>query len=422
MSSFYFQKPKGTQDFFGDKLSQLRVVESTFYKICQRFNFKLFVTPLFEQEALIRRSVGADCDVVNKELYQFKDKNGRELVLRPEGTAPLIRAFIENKLYHQPKRFPHKYAYFGKMYRYEQPQSGRYREFYQAGIEFLAEKADILQDFEVIEFAAHFLNMLGIHSWKLKLNFLGSPAEITSFSEALFIFFSENSQELSATSLERLKLRKPLRILDDKDEQSKSFFQHVPKISHFLTRESTQYFASLQTTLQKAGIEFEVDETLVRGLDYYTGVVFEFLDTSTSSSQNTLIGGGRYNHLVKSLGGPSLLGIGFGAGVERLMMAAPPQNISVFPKIFVGLSSEIIDIFLLDTLTLVRQLREHFLVDYNTSPATVSEVFKIFFHLKFDILILPQKDFQFFEVINKNKQRKLLDKFQLFEFLRTLEN
>lgn len=163
MSSFYFKKPKGTQDFFGDKLSQLRVVESTFYKICQRFNFELFVTPLFEQEELIRRSVGADCDVVNKELYQFKDKNGRELVLRPEGTAPLIRAFIENKLYHQPKHFPHKYAYFGKMCRYEQPQSGRYREFYQAGIEFLAEKADVLQDFEVIEFAAHFLNMLGIH-------------------------------------------------------------------------------------------------------------------------------------------------------------------------------------------------------------------------------------------------------------------
>lgn len=251
---------------------------------------------------------------------------------------------------------------------------------------------------------------------------MGSPAEITSFSEALFVFFSENSQELSATSLERLKLRKPLRILDDKDEQSKSFFQHVPKISDFLTQESTQYFARLQNILQKAGIEFEVDETLVRGLDYYTGVVFEFLDTSTSSSQNTLIGGGRYNHLVKSLGGPSFLGIGFGAGVERLMMVAPPQNISVFPKIFVGLTSEIIDTFLLVTLTLVRQLREHFLVDYNTSPATVSEVFKIFFHLKFDILILPQKDFQFFEVIDKNKQRKLLDKFQLFEFFKTLED
>ena len=308
------QKPRGTKDIFGNKSKLRNFVFQTLEQISKIFNFKQIEVPIFEFKNVFVRSIGEASDVVAKEMYHFKDKSNRDLVLRPEGTAGVIRAVIENKLYSQP--LPLKLFYLGPMFRYENPQKGRQRQFTQYGIEVLGPRSPYL-DAEVVLMAVTILDALKI-KYVLKINSLGDQKTRDTWTNALRNYFSEYKNQLEPKSLLRLT-KNPARILDDKDEMKKPFVKNAPPISKFYSQEAKEYFKTMHSFLEKMDIQFTIDHNLVRGFDYYTDIVFEFLPLNDKSSQSTMIGGGRYNNLVAKLGGPNLSGIGFAIGIERLI-------------------------------------------------------------------------------------------------------
>jgi histidyl-tRNA synthetase len=323
-----FTKPKGTKDLIGNQELIFSFVERLLIDIASLYNFSRIRTPIFESKDLFVRTTGEETEIVKKEMYEFKDKKGRELALKPEGTAPTIRAFIENKLYAlNPDT---KLYYLNSMYRYERPQKGRQREFYQFGVEYIGDK-NVLKDIELIKMSYTILNALKIKNYRLEINSLGSSKTQSEYTKLLKEYFNKNIENLGEDAKSRLETN-PLRILDDKKEMDKPYYKGIPSITECYSLEDKNYFNAFLKILNSLNIEYVVNEKLVRGLDYYSDVIFEFIDTNIKSAQSTFIGGGRYGNLVSKLGGPEISGAGFAIGMERLINNIEPSIIKIISK------------------------------------------------------------------------------------------
>ena len=277
----------------------------------QLYNINYIRTPVFENSELFRRGVGEETDIVSKEMYEFKDKSDRSLTLRPEGTAGVVRSYIENKMTNNLVK-PVKFYYIEPMYRYERPQSGRYREFTQFGIEVLGE-SNPLVDMEVISAVIEIFNRLGLENIKLKINTLGDKSSRETYKKLLIDHFNNYKDNLCSDCQRRL-VTNPLRILDCKIDREKDFFKDAPKIRDYLSDQSKAYFERVEEYLKELNINYEIDDNLVRGLDYYDELVFEI-----EVDNSTICGGGRYNRLVKELGGDDTCAFGFAIGMERFL-------------------------------------------------------------------------------------------------------
>lgn len=321
-------KMKGTLDYFGDQLNGYRFIEQVAKECCKSYNFKELILPTFEATELFARGVGEGSDIVSKEMYTFMDRSDRSITLRPEGTAGVTRWFVENKMYVNPGLS--KYFYIGSMYRYERPQAGRYREFKQFGIEVFGQGSAYL-DADVISMAANFLNKLGIKNIKVLVNNIGSKVSRTNYEKALIEYFSKYIDQMCSDCKNRL-VKNPLRILDCKVDKDTDIMKNAPKISDYLVEEDKKYRDNVLSALDALGIKYQESENLVRGLDYYTSTVFEFIYDDPSSPINglTLLGGGRYNGLSKEIGGPDVDAIGFACGIERLILVM--NELGVMPK------------------------------------------------------------------------------------------
>ena len=311
-------KIKGTIDYFGKEVNKYRYIENVARSISKQFGYSEIVTPIFEATEVFARGVGEGTDIVNKEMYTFKDRSDKSLTLRPEGTAGVSRAYVENKMYVDPGL--KKLFYFEQMFRCERPQAGRYRAFTQFGVEALGNGSAYL-DADVIYFGYLFLQKLGIKNVKVAINTIGSKAGRAKYEEALKEYFSAHIDEMCNDCKTRLE-KNPLRILDCKVDSKSAVMENAPKIIDYLSDEDKAYFDKVLTCLDKLGVEYVIEQKLVRGLDYYNNTVFEFIYNDETSNINglTLLGGGRYNGLSKEFDGPETEAIGFGTGVERLMM------------------------------------------------------------------------------------------------------
>lgn len=319
------QKPKGTYDLFGDESKKWLYVESLIKNICEKYNYNYIKVPTFERSELFHRGVGKSTDIVRKETYDFKDRSDRDMTLRPEGTAGVVRSYIENKQYIEPiiKEF-----YIGSNFRYERPQSGRLREHTQFGVEVFGSDSPAI-DAEVISIAVLLFKMLGLKGIKVKINSLGDDESREKYKEALVEHFKPRINELCEDCINRLELN-PLRILDCKVDSEHELLRKAPVTIDYLNEESKGYFERVLKYLDILEIKYEIDTKLVRGLDYYTHTIFEVqADIEGFGSQNTLCGGGRYNNLVETLDGPETPGVGFGMGMERLLLALEKENIDL---------------------------------------------------------------------------------------------
>ena len=309
------QPVRGTADLMPRQKSQMNIVLEKASLIASRYGFQDMETPIFEFTEVFSRPLGESSDVVAKETYSFEDRGGSSLTLRPEGTASVMRALISNGL---TQSLPQKFFYAGPMFRYERPQKGRMRQFHQIGCEYIG-SFNPLADAEVIGCAAQFLSELGVlHSCRLHLNSLGDGESRDTYRAALVAFLSHYKNELSSDSQRRLN-ENPLRILDSKADEDREILKNAPQLPAFLTTQAQQHFEQVTYALDKAGINWQLDINLVRGLDYYSHTAFEFI-TDELGSQGTVLGGGRYDGLSAMLGGPEIGAVGFAAGVERLAL------------------------------------------------------------------------------------------------------
>lgn len=320
-------KIKGTIDFFGYEVEKYRYIEKVCVDIAKKFGYSEVITPIIEATDVFVRSVGESSDIVNKEMYTFTDRGNRSLTLRPEGTAPMMRMFVENKLYVNPGLA--KYYYFGPIFRYERPQKGRYHQFTQFGVETYGLENPLL-DADVINLACKIMNALGIENVKVCLNTLGSKEARGAYIPALKEYFEPHLDEMCPDCRVRFE-KNPLRMLDCKADANTLVMMNVPKISDYLTEEDKVYFEELKEALDILGIKYEVSDKLVRGLDYYSNDVFELIYDNPDSAINglTLCAGGRYNDMGRDFDGPDVKAIGFAFGVERMMMALDELGIKV---------------------------------------------------------------------------------------------
>jgi len=328
-----FQKPRGTKDILPKDIYKWHFVEKTISDVTRAFNFYEIRTPAFENTELFARGVGSETDIVGKEMYTFQDKGGDSLTLRPEGTAPFIRAYLENSMGAESQ--VHKLYYITSMFRYEKPQAGRYREHTQFGAEIVGSDS-IYTDVELILLAKEVYNKCGIDNFKVKINSIGKADERRNYISVLQEYLKKNINELSEESKKRLETN-PLRILDSKDRNDRKVTDSVPKILEHLSDESRARFDKVINELTKLGVDHEIDFRLVRGLDYYTDTTFEFI-SSELGSQDALGGGGRYDGLVEQLGGKPVPGVGFGSGIERIIIVAEKNHFSFtepsHPKVY----------------------------------------------------------------------------------------
>ena len=321
------QKPKGTYDVFGNNGKQILYIEELLKALMKQYNYEYFRTPIFESSELFHRGVGETTDIVTKETYDFKDRGDRNMTLRPEGTAGIVRSFIENKMYGNAS-MPVKSWYYGPMYRYERPQSGRFREFYQFGVEVFGCDNPII-DAEVISIAVNFYKLIGLKGIKVNINSLGDIESRNNYREALKEYFRPHLDTLCEDCNNRFE-KNPLRILDCKVDNHLDIMKNAPKITDYLNETSKKHFEEVQKYLDALEIEYVVNPNIVRGLDYYTHTVFEVeAEIEGFGSQNVLCAGGRYNHLVEQIGGPSTSGVGFALGLERLLAALESENINL---------------------------------------------------------------------------------------------
>ena len=296
------QKPKGTYDVYGKSSKQILYIEKLMKTLMEKYNYEYCRTPLFESSELFHRGVGETTDIVSKETYDFTDRGNRNMTLRPEGTAGIVRSFVENKMYANPT-MPVKAWYYGPMYRYERPQSGRFREFYQFGVEVFGSD-DAMIDAEVISIPVNFYKLLGLKGLKVKINSLGHTESRLNYKETLLKHFKPYLNCLCEDCQSRYE-KNPMRILDCKVDREHESLKSAPKITDYLNETSKKHFQKVQKYLKSMSIPFEVDTSIVRGLDYYTHTVFEVeADIKDFGSQNVLCGGGRYNSLVETIGGP----------------------------------------------------------------------------------------------------------------------
>ena len=307
--------PKGTKDILPESSEKWQYIEDTFRKICKQYGAEEIRTPMFEHTELFRRGVGDTTDIVQKEMYTFEDLAGRSISLKPEGTAGVVRSYIENKLYAQTK--PSKLSYITPCFRYERPQAGRLREFHQMGIEILG-TGSMMADTEAITLAMDFFDALGVGELELRINSIGCPECRATYKKALQDFLRPKYDELCDVCKDRFE-RNPMRILDCKVPSCGEISKDAPRMIDYLCEDCSAAFEELKLNLDSVGIEYIVDSDIVRGLDYYTKTAFEIV-TNTIGAQGTVCGGGRYDHLVEALGGPDVPGIGFALGIERLMI------------------------------------------------------------------------------------------------------
>ena len=320
-------KPKGTYDIYGEEAKRWQYVSRVVDEVMERYNYGFIRTPIFESTELFHRGVGDTTDIVSKETYDFMDRGERNMTLRPEGTAGVVRSYIENKMYGDANQ-PVKLYYNGTMYRYERPQSGRDRELTQFGVEVLG-SSDPAMDAEVISVAVNIFKMLGLKGVKVKINSLGDTESRNNYRDALVEYFKPHMSELCPDCNERL-IKNPLRILDCKFDANLDVIKNAPTILDYLNEDSKNRFLDVQNYLEVLDIDYEVDPKIVRGLDYYCHTVFEIEATVEGfGSNNVLAGGGRYDTLVSNLGGPETPGIGFACGLGRLINALKLENIEL---------------------------------------------------------------------------------------------
>ncbi len=311
------QRPKGTLDVYGTDGTIYNYIYNSAQEIMSGYNFEFIKIPTFEETSLFYRGVGEGTDIVNKETYDFVDKGERKMTLRPEFTAGVIRSYIENKMY--ADNSVKKLWYFGSAFRYERPQSGRYREFTQFGVEVLGVR-NAFMDAEVISLAYRFLSGLGITNMKVKLNTLGDKESRQNYRDVLYDYLKKDYDSLCDTCKDRLE-RNPLRILDCKYDNERDYIKNAPKTLDYLNDESKKYFDEVKEALECLDIPYIVDSSLVRGLDYYSDTVFEIIcDYEELGKANTICAGGRYDGLVELLDGPKTPGIGFAMGLERIII------------------------------------------------------------------------------------------------------
>ena len=320
------QKPKGTQDILPGDSAKWQYVENVARETFKKYNYGEIRTPMFEHYEVISRSVGDTTDIVTKEMYDSHDKGDRHITLRPEGTAPVVCSYVENKLFAPEVQKPVKVYYIGSMFRYERPQAGRLREFHQLGVECFGSK-NPATDVETIAMAYQLFNTLGIKDVTLHLNSLGNTDSRLAYRQALIDYLTPMRESLSKDSQRRLE-ENPLRVLDSKEKEDKVAVENAPSILDYLDEESQTHFDEVRAMLDSLNIPYVIDTNMVRGLDYYNHTIFEFI-TTIDKSELTICAGGRYDSLVEYFGGPETAGFGFGLGLERLLLVLDKQGIKL---------------------------------------------------------------------------------------------
>ncbi|KUK11084.1 MAG: Histidine--tRNA ligase [Clostridia bacterium 41_269] len=350
------KRPRGTNDILPGEVEAWQFIEKTARNLCREYGYKEIRTPIFEHTELFYRGVGDTTDIVEKEMYDFKDKGGRSLTLRPEGTAPVVRAFLENKLYSESQ--PIKLYYIGPMFRYGRPQAGRLRQFHQFGIEVFGSK-DPAVDAEIISLAVDFYKRLGMKAFDVQINSVGCSRCRPKVKERLHEYLIAYKGELCETCLGRLE-RNPLRIFDCKSKVCQRIMSSAPKPLDFLCDECREHFDKVKNYLDVLEINYSVNPGLVRGLDYYTNTAFEFFAEGIGA-QNSIGGGGRYDNLVETCGGPATPGIGFGLGLERTLMALQSQKVELpldrSPDVFVAVADKNSDFAVNEAVRILAILR-----------------------------------------------------------------
>lgn len=368
-------KIKGTQDILPSEINKWQDLEEVMRNVSKLFNFKEIRTPIFEASELFHRSVGETTDIVKKETYDFEDRGKRMNTLRPEGTASVVRSVIENKLYTE-ENLPLKLYYYGPMFRYERPQKGRQRQFHQFGAEIIGTDSP-LADAEIINFAATFLKALKINDIKIQINSLGDKESKERYMEALRDYLKPNIQHLCNDCNRRYE-ENPLRVLDCKVDMDNPVLINAPKPVDYLSDEAKMHFDHVIIALEELGLDYEINKNLVRGLDYYTHTVFEITsDLETLGAQSTLVGGGRYNNLYKSLEGPDLPAVGFAFGIERLLLALEAVNKEEIKDFIHCYFISIGDIYQTEALKIINDLRHGgIIIDYDFFNKNLKQQFK----------------------------------------------
>ncbi|MGH9274845.1 MAG: histidine--tRNA ligase, partial [Acidimicrobiales bacterium] len=343
-----FRAPKGTQDVLPPESARWEALLATFARVADSYGYGLIQSPMFEDLGVFQR-LGEGTDVVTKEMYEFEDKGGRHVALRPDGTAPVARAYIQ----HRPS-VPWKVWYATPIFRYEQPQAGRLRQHHQLGVECVG-SADPDVDVEIIAFGHTYLSALGLREWRLVLNFMGTPADRVAYTAVLQAWLRERMGDLSPDDAAKVESH-PIRVLDSKREATRAVLADAPRMVEHLDAASMAHGVRVQAGLRALGIPFEIDERLVRGLDYYTHTVFEFQSDALGNAQSTILAGGRYDGLIEQLGGPPTPGIGFGSGIERVLLTCDAEGVTPAPV-------RAVDVYVIDTtggaaaVTVAQQIR-----------------------------------------------------------------
>jgi histidyl-tRNA synthetase len=318
------EAPRGTHDVLPSDQPLWQKITGEMERLCALYGYRKIQTPVFEDVDLFQRTSGTGSDIVQKEMYVFEDRSGRKLALRPEGTAPICRAYLEHGMQREPQ--PVKLYTIASMYRYDKPQRGRYREHWQLSLENVGSE-DPATDAEVIQFYDTLLGNLGVGRYELQLNSIGDRNCRPGYIEKLNAWLDEHSDVLDDDAKQK-RATSPLRVFDVKNEKVRAALQDAPKIGESLCAECDEHFAHVRAYLDSYGVGYTLEPTLVRGLDYYTRTAFEFLGPDESTQASTICGGGRYDYLVEEIGGPPTPGIGFGAGIERLLLSLELEGIT----------------------------------------------------------------------------------------------
>lgn len=416
------QKPRGTFDLFGEDVELFNIICENLKKISKVFNFKEIITPIFEHKELFVRNIGSSSDIVTKEFYDFKDKSNRDLVLRPENTVGVIRSVVENKML-STNPLPIKLFYLGPMFRYERPQKGRTRQFFQFGVEYIGIK-NVYQQVEMILMSSEILKSFGILKYEIKINYIGDFETRTKWINELKKYFLKYKKELTQDSINRLD-KNPLRILDDKVDGEKEFVKKAPKVKDFFNDNEKKEFNDIQEVLKSLNINFKIDETLVRGLDYYSGLVFEFVSTSNQlTGQSTLIGGGKYQNLIKEMGlNVNHDCIGFALGIERIAIAINEENkTDLENKIQVYVAS--VGDTAKNSIKLIQELRSNAIItESNYEITKLEKHFK--YAEKFNpdiIIILGEKELKEESVILKDQKNQKSKKIKINNLIEEIKN
>ncbi|OQX93831.1 MAG: histidine--tRNA ligase [Tenericutes bacterium 4572_104] len=415
-------KVKGTYDILPEDSFKWQAIEKVINDVSKLFNFKEIRTPIFEYSELFHRGVGETTDIVKKETYDFIDRGKRSITLRPEGTASIVRSVIENKLYASPNQ-PLKLYYKGPMFRYERPQKGRYRQFHQFGAEALGSNSPLI-DAEIINYAVTFLKMLKIDNILIKINSLGDDESKALYKQKLKEYLKPNVDQL-CSDCQRRYIENPLRVLDCKVDKFNPVLIEAPKPLDYLSHVAKTHFDKVIEALNAVGLNYEIDKSLVRGLDYYTHTVFEVeAKLETLGAQSTLVGGGRYNNLVASLGGPNVPAVGFAFGIERLILAMDSletKEEKPFIHCFmIALGDEVQN----DALKIINNLRlKGLIVDYDFFDKNLKGKFKQADRLNARFLLIYGSDEQKEKVVNvKNNETGEQTKVPIIEIYQYIKN